>query len=219
MSKWQRRWSQRFPDSPLELIGVAQAEQEAALRDGRVDMCFVRLPIERDGLHAIVLYRERPVVVVGRDHPISLFDEVTTADLTDERMQDAADVDALAATMELLAAAGGAAIVPHSLARLHHRRDLVFRTVIDAPDTEIALVWPIERTDDTVEEFVGIVRGRTERSSRSPSGRAKAVAAEQQRTSGKKGGKAAAAKSSRRGGVARRKPNPGRGGPARRKRR
>ncbi|GAB2709011.1 LysR family substrate-binding domain-containing protein [Nocardia thraciensis] len=167
VAKWARRWADRFPDSPLDVIGVPQAEQDAALRDGRVDMCFVRLPIDRDGMHAIPLYRELPVVVVPKDHPISLFDEVSAADLADERMQDASDIDALAGTVELVAAVGGAAIMPHSLARLHHRRDLVFRTVTDVPDTEIALAWPIEHESEEIEQFIGIVRGRTERSSRS----------------------------------------------------
>ncbi|WP_280387761.1 LysR family substrate-binding domain-containing protein [Nocardia wallacei] len=186
VAKWARRWAERFPDSPLDVIGVPQADQDAALRDGRVDMCFVRLPIDRDGMHAIPLYRELPVVVVPKDHPISLFDEVTAADLTDERMQDASDIDALAGTVELVAAVGGAAIMPHSLARLHHRRDLIFRTVTDAPETEIALAWPIESGSDAIEEFIGIVRGRTARSSRSPS--AKGAAAEQKRAPERKSG-------------------------------
>ncbi|MCM6773918.1 LysR family substrate-binding domain-containing protein [Nocardia sp. CDC159] len=167
VSKWERVWGERFPGSPLELIGVPQADQETALRAGRVDMCFVRLPIEREGMHAIPLYREVPVVVVPKDHPISLFEEVTRADLADERIQDADDIDALADTVALVAAVSGAAIMPQSLARLHHRRDLTYRPVTDAPDTEIALAWLIDNTTETVEEFIGIVRGRTARSSRS----------------------------------------------------
>ncbi|WP_036495744.1 LysR family substrate-binding domain-containing protein [Nocardia sp. BMG111209] len=167
VAKWAGRWADRFPDTPLELVQVPQAEQGTALREGRVDMCFVREPIERADLHLIPLYRERPVVVVPKDHPISLFDEVSTADLADERMQDASDLDALAATVELVAAVGGAAVMPHSLARLHHRRDLVNRVITDAPDTEIGLAWPRTLDTDAIQEFIGIVRGRTERSSRS----------------------------------------------------
>ncbi|MBF6329393.1 LysR substrate-binding domain-containing protein [Nocardia transvalensis] len=184
VSKWERIWGERHPGSPLELIGVPQAEQEAALREGRVDMCFVRLPIDREGMHAIPLYHELAVVVVPKDHPISLFEEVTLADLADERLQDAQDVDAMADTVALVAAVGGAAVMPHSLARLHHRRDLIYRTVTDAPDTRIALAWPIDRTTDTVEEFIGVVRGRSVRSTRSPSARAET--AEPQRKTAKR---------------------------------
>lgn len=171
VTKWERIWGRRFPDTPLELIPVAQAGQESALREGRVDMCFVRLPIDRAGLNAIPLYRELPVVVVPKDHELSLFDEVSMADLADERLQDTAGIDAVAAAIELVAAGVGVAIVPHSIARLHHRRDLVYRTVTDTDDTEIALAWPLSRTSDSIEEFIGVVRGRSENSSRSLAGK------------------------------------------------
>ncbi len=173
MSKWADRWAERYPDQPLALIGVTQADQLAALREDRVDMCLVRLPIDRDGLHAIPLYKELAVVVVPKDHPVALFDEVATSDLAEERMQDATDLDEVAATLELVAAVGGAAIVPHSLARLHHRRDLVYRTVTDVAPTEIALAWPAGTDDERTENFIGIVRGRTVNSSRAPQPRAR----------------------------------------------
>ncbi|MCP2287520.1 LysR family transcriptional regulator [Nocardia amikacinitolerans] len=169
VSKWERIWGERFPEIPLRTIPLAAADQLTALREGRVDMCFVRLPIDREGLSAIPLYREVPVVVVPKEHPISLFTEVTAADLADERMQDASDIDAAAVTFEMVAAGVGLALVPHSIARLHARRDLVYRTVTEHPDTEIALAWPTAETTELVEEFVGVVRGRSERSSRSPS--------------------------------------------------
>lgn len=69
----------------------------------------------------------------------------------------------------MVAAGVGLAVVPHSIARLHARRDLVYRTVTDHPDTEIALAWPTASAGDLVEEFIGVVRGRTARSTRSPS--------------------------------------------------
>ncbi|MEC3955109.1 LysR family transcriptional regulator [Nocardia sp. CDC153] len=169
VTKWERIWAERFPDIALELTPIPMKEQESALRAGAVDMCFVRLPIDREGLSAIPLYREVPVAVVPKDHPIAAFDQIATADLADERLQDASDLDDAAMTMELVAAVSGAAIVPHSIARLHHRKDLVYRTVTDAPETEVVLAWPVDRTTELVEEFVGVVRGRSARSSRSPS--------------------------------------------------
>lgn len=184
VTKWERIWRERFPEIALELTPIPMKEQEQALRADTVDMCFVRLPIDRDGVSAIPLYRELPVVVVPKDHPIALFEQVATADLADERMQDAADLDDAAMTMELVAAVSGAAIVPHSIARLHHRKDLVYRTVTDVPETEIALAWPADRTTELVEEFVGVVRGRSARSSRSSSGQPDKPA-RQQHSSGK----------------------------------
>ncbi|WP_220433116.1 hypothetical protein, partial [Raoultella terrigena] len=51
---------------PLDLVPVAEDEQERVLRDREVDMALVRLPVERDGLHVVRLYDEVAVVVAGR---------------------------------------------------------------------------------------------------------------------------------------------------------
>ncbi|OXR47584.1 Hca operon transcriptional activator HcaR [Nocardia cerradoensis] len=217
VAKWARVWAERFPDVPLDVIAVPQAQQHEALAQGRVDMCFVRLPIEREGLHAIPLYHEVAVAVVPKDHPIGLFDEVSLADLDGERMQDASDLDAVGGTVELVAAVGGAAVMPQSLARLHHRRDLIYRPLTDVDPTQIALSWPIEDAVELAEEFIGVVRGRTARSSRTTgerdrrgrqdSGtRAEGGAAQRARGRGESGAKPAA----RRGGAAK----PGRAGKA-----
>ncbi|MFX0576746.1 LysR family transcriptional regulator [Nocardia nepalensis] len=208
VSKWTRIWGERFPDTPLEVVPIPMAEQLAALREGRVDACFVRLPIDRDGLSAIPLYRELPVVVVPKDHTLSVFDQVGMGDLADERIQDASDIDAVAGTIELVAAGVGVAIVPHSIARLHARRDLVYRTMMGVPDTEIALAWPTARTTDLIEEFVGIVRGRSERSSRTPAQRKKVEP--QQKTAAKRA-RAGSAKSSTKNPGAKKKPAKRRG--------
>src|SRR5262249_49859151 len=52
------------------------------------------------------------------------------------------------------------------LARLHHRRDLTYRPVSDAPQSRVALSWREDTTTDHVEDFIGIVRGRTVNSTR-----------------------------------------------------
>jgi hypothetical protein len=38
--------------------------------------------------------------------------------------------------------------------------------VTDLPETEVALAWLVDRDDEQTQEFVGVVRGRTSRSSR-----------------------------------------------------
>ncbi|MER6798230.1 LysR family transcriptional regulator, partial [Amycolatopsis mediterranei] len=52
------------------------------------------------------------------------------------------------------------------IARLHHRRDLTYRPVEDAPQSSVALSWLEEETTDLMEQFIGIVRGRTVNSTR-----------------------------------------------------
>ncbi|GAA1062014.1 LysR family transcriptional regulator substrate-binding protein [Agromyces bracchium] len=163
-AKWLRAWADRRPDLPLEATRAEQAEQLADLRAGEADLAFVRLPIEDAGLHVIPLWEEVAVAVLPKDHAFAEADELALADLADETR--APEQDDPAMTVELVAAGTGWAMLPHGVARLHHRRDVVAVPVTDASKTRIALVWRVERDDDDIQEFVGVVRGRTSRSSR-----------------------------------------------------
>jgi DNA-binding transcriptional LysR family regulator len=181
-TKWVRLWNERLPRIRLELIQVPPGEAAALVRDGGAEAALLRLPIDRTGLHAIPLYTETTVVVVPKDHLMTAADEVTAEDLADELMQlpldDTLGWDALpgrliderpattAAAIEMVAAGTGLLIVPQSLARLHHRKDLTFRPVVDAPESQVALSWPEGENSELMEQLIGIVRGRTVNSTR-----------------------------------------------------
>ncbi|MGW6131111.1 LysR substrate-binding domain-containing protein [Cellulomonas sp. NPDC055163] len=192
-AKWLRVWSERLPGVPLVLVQSEVGAQGAALLAADADAGLVRLPVDRDVLSAIPLYTETSVVVVPRDHVVTAADEVTTADLADETLlvpvDDVLAWDALpgtpplagqpattAAAVELVAAGVGVLVVPQSLARLHHRRDVTYRPVTDAPTSTVALAWVTDRHDDRVEEMIGIVRGRTAHSSRGTAGATETIA-------------------------------------------
>lgn len=192
VSKWTRVWADRLPDVPLAVIRTDVDDQVTALHDGRVDVSFVRLPIEAAGLSTITLYAEVPVVMVPKDHPATVLDTVLVADLVDEHLlqdpdsvpewRDAAAVartteqrplppmQTMADAVALVAAGIGIVIVPQSVARLHHRKDVTYLPVIDVAPSSVALAWLAERTTPEIEEFIGIVRGRSAHSSRSTPG-------------------------------------------------
>jgi len=181
-TKWVRIWNERLPDVPLGLVPVDAADAADALRGGAADAALVRLPIDRTGLSAIPLYTETTVVVVPKDHVVAAVDEVSLDDLSQEILLHPLDdafpwesppglpaIERPASTadaVELVAAGVGLLVVPQSLARLHHRKDLTYRPITDAPESRVALSWPEGATTDLVEEFIGIVRGRTVNSSR-----------------------------------------------------
>ncbi|MEU4508752.1 LysR family substrate-binding domain-containing protein [Nonomuraea wenchangensis] len=190
-AKWANIWTERMPDVPLTLVAVPAAEVVTLLREGGADAGFVRLPVDRDVLSVIPLYVETTVVVVPKDHAVTAADEVTLADLADDEILHPLD-DTLEWTtrpglpaftrpattgeaVELVASGAGLLVVPQSLARLHHRRDLKYRPLLDAPQSQVGLAWPTDATTDLVEDFIGIVRGRTVNSSR---GRTPAPAAD-----------------------------------------
>ncbi|HEX2895949.1 MAG TPA: LysR substrate-binding domain-containing protein [Marmoricola sp.] len=168
--KWERIWRERMRRR-LELVAVEVADQEAALRDGRVDMCLVREEVDRDEFHLIPLYREIPVVVVPADHPVTAYDEIDVADLADEYdvLREHPELTTGQA-VETVAAGTGVVVVPMSLARLHHRKDVEFRPVTGVEESPVGLAWlrpgPDDPDDPDTQAFIGIVRGRTSRSSR-----------------------------------------------------
>ncbi|TSD96049.1 LysR family transcriptional regulator [Skermania sp. ID1734] len=189
--KWVRIWGERVQGTPLDLVQLKHQTAADELRSCRVDAALLRLPVDRStepALSVIPLYTETTVVVVPKEHLLCALDEARLDDLADETVWhpdddvlDWAQVPGRAAssrptttaeTIELVAAGVGLVLVPQSLARLHHRRDLTYRPITDAVQSQVGLAWPEDATTDLVEEFIGIVRGRTVNSSR---GRSPAV--------------------------------------------
>ena len=181
--RWLRVWQQRLPDVPVELVHTSTAEAVPLLRAGAADVALVRLPAVGDDLSTIPLYTEATVVIVPKDHVVTVVDELDAADLDDETLVVPLDdqlhwtdppgtpfggdpVPTTADAVELVAAGVGVLVLPHSLGRLHQRRGLTARVVRDAPGSAVGLAWVTDRYDDLTEEFIGIVRGRTATSSR-----------------------------------------------------
>jgi len=187
--KWVRVWNDRFPADPLTLVQALAADAPGLVRDGGVDAALLRLPRDRAGLHAIPLYTETTVVVFPKDHLLAAADEVAAEDLADSvllhPLDDTLDwerppgLEAFARpettgdAIELVAAGVGLLVVPQSLARLYHRKDLIYRPMVDVPESRVALSWLEDETTDAIEEFIGIVRGRTANSTRGRASEAK----------------------------------------------
>ncbi|MFJ5093794.1 LysR family substrate-binding domain-containing protein [Streptomyces sp. NPDC088557] len=219
-SKWVRVWHERLPDVSLGLLPVTPAEAFGALRDGTADAGLVRLPVDGDDLSAIPLYTETTVVVVPKDHAFTAAEELTADDLAGELVLHPLD-DTLgwerppglaanerpattADAIELVAAGVGVLAVPQSVARLHHRKDLTYRTLVDVAQSRVGLAWPAaDEAPDLVEEFIGIVRGRTVNSTRGR--RAEALKGQKQPKERKGGGRkqADSARSGKPGGGSR----------------
>src|SRR5690625_4474267 len=70
--------------------------------------------------------------------------------------------------IEVAGSGAGIVVVPMSLARLHQRKDVRYVPVTGVAPSSVGLAWRTDNDDTRVETFVGIVRGRTERSSRQP---------------------------------------------------
>ncbi|WP_346844964.1 LysR substrate-binding domain-containing protein [uncultured Rothia sp.] len=166
--------------APLTHMVLLRPEEEAASAD-------------RSKYHSITLYREKMVVVFPLEHVLSIFEEsVPLAELAEEFMlqepetvpqwkeiseqfrttnpQKLPDMRDLRDAIELVAAGLGLLIVPMSIARYYHRKDLTFRTVEELDEACVNLVWKrCDRSDEAeeiIQDFVGICRGRTAGSDR-----------------------------------------------------
>ncbi|MDY0828019.1 LysR family substrate-binding domain-containing protein [Microbacterium sp. BG28] len=181
--KWIDIWQDRMPRTPLELVPLEVAAQEQALQSGQVDAALVRPPVDTERWHLIRLYEETIVVAFSADSHLAAGDELTPDDLVGEVLIVPAD-DVLdphvvgtvapafeappttADAIEIVASGVGIVIVPMSLARLHHRKDVEYRTLSGAATSPVGFAWPREGASPLVDTFIGIVRGRTAQSSR-----------------------------------------------------
>ncbi|GFG68802.1 putative transcriptional regulator, LysR family protein [Mycolicibacter senuensis] len=185
------------------------------MRAGTVDVALLRPPADTSGLAVIPLYDETTVAVVPTEHLVCAADEITAAELSGEPILLPLDdvvgwadppgdpidhrPDTTQDAIELVAAGMGALIVPQSLARLYHRKDLTYRPIIDAPTCAVALAFPEGTQSELVDEFVGIVRGRKPGSSRGQSQPAPKRTA-REKTLAKQAARAAAGKVARKPG-------------------
>jgi len=176
--KWVRGWRERRRGA-LTLVPITEDEQQPIIGAGEVDLALVRLPVDTTDLHCVRLYDELPVVVAGRDHLVSAADTVTLDDLSDEQLvRPHASGWTPAAeqltwppmseqeAIETVAAGTGVVILPASVARLFRRKDVVTRPVADLDPTQVGLAWRIDRDGEDIQAFVGIVKGRTARTTR-----------------------------------------------------
>lgn len=180
--KWVDSWKQRMPHVDIELVPIAVAVQRAALDD--LDAAIVRLPLDdRDELHVIPLYDEVPVVLASIDSFLMATDRIEADDLAGQvlitpaddvlgpldlptRAPDFPTIETTEDAVATVATGVGILIVPMSLARLHHRKDVDYRPLVGGRTSTVALAWKREATTPDVETFVGVVRGRTANSSR-----------------------------------------------------
>ena len=189
---------QDVPENPFAHMSIVRPDREPASTDG-------------EKYHSIRLYEELPVVILPVDHVLTVLDEVPVEELAEEfLLQPASDIPAYEEvsrpwresagrivpegltdkeTIELVAAGVGLYIVPMSIARFYHRKDLTYRPVAGLDTYPVHLVWPrapkgeprSEELEALLQDFIGIVRGRTatsDRGSETRQARAERIAAE-----------------------------------------
>lgn len=81
-----REFSRRRPDLSVEVFRTDWTNQTDVIRDGRVDIGYLRLPAAQHGLAIEPLFTEPRVAVLPADHRLAGKDAVTVADLAGEHL-------------------------------------------------------------------------------------------------------------------------------------
>ena len=168
--KWFSRYRQGT-DHGLREIG--HDDPFALLEQGECDLALMRLPDARvdDRHHVVVLYDEAAGVAVPKESVYAIADErLTPADLEGEienfRWSQGASISELRESLRVVAANVGVAFAPKPLLKMLAKKQVAVRDA-DGDATRIALVWRREADGDPIQDFVGVAKGRTPRSSRS----------------------------------------------------
>ncbi|ASN37596.1 MAG: LysR substrate-binding domain-containing protein [Paeniglutamicibacter terrestris] len=180
--KWLTRWNERYPQNPLQALRYDGEGILQRLGAGDSDLVFVRFATgtspKTPTIHVIPLYDETQVVCGAKDSDIELYDEpLPYSAIESENFLDLADypesVGGTAMAMEVCSSGAALLVLPLSVARLHSRKDVVHKELSEVPSTSIGIAWLAPEGDDPTnpvfEEFIGVVRGRGENSSRQAS--------------------------------------------------
>lgn len=183
-----RELSRRHPDLTVEVVRTCWDEQTEAILDGRVDIGYVRMPVDTRGLATRGLLAEPRVVVLPADHPYAGKPVLAIADLAGEHLlQDPAAVPewrdiakelaepgrrpavpvfrSVEEKLESVAAGRGVVVLPLSTATYYTRADIVHVEIEDIGPNRVFLAWDGSRHDPLIEEFADIAAAGADSSS------------------------------------------------------
>jgi DNA-binding transcriptional LysR family regulator len=176
-----RAFRARSPNVEVVLRELPPGEQVEALKEGRIDVGFIRGPLHDDELTSRIVRSEPLVVAVPADHALAARPRVTLpmlarepfitfprqrgpaffdfimrlchdAGFTPRVAQEAPQLD----MVSLVAAGFGVAILPASM-RLAKRPGVVFRPIDGVPRTELLVAWRPGDASPVLRDFLDVV--------------------------------------------------------------
>ncbi|MFJ6676186.1 LysR family transcriptional regulator [Actinosynnema sp. NPDC091369] len=175
-------FSERCPGATVEAKRLDWGGEAAALRKGEVDVAFIWQPADLTGLSTRTVATQRRMVGVAATHRLANRRSVVLADLRGEpipRARRASEEwvdwwgvfprpdgsepvwgpanDNVEELLEQVAADQGVCIVPSSIAEFYARPDVVWRPLLDAEPTSVAVGWQTATANAAVLEFVAVV--------------------------------------------------------------
>ena len=164
-----RAFEARHPDVVVDVQRMEWDDQAPMLLDGRVDVGYVRLPIDETGLRLTPLYTELLMVALPADHRLAGKEEVAEADLDGEPLVWHADpstqptrrphpdsglrVRGVEEKLEHVAAGRGISFVGRSETVFYSRPDIRYVPIPDLAPDQVFVAMAASRTSPMADAF------------------------------------------------------------------
>jgi DNA-binding transcriptional LysR family regulator len=164
-----RAFGSQHPDVVVDVQRMEWDDQAQMLLDGRVDVGYVRLPIDETGLRLTPLYTEPLMVVLPAGHRLAGKEEVTEADLAGEPLVWHAGVSTqptrrphpdsglrvrgVEEKLEHVAAGRGISFVGRSETVFYSRPDISYVPVPDLAPDQVYVAMAASRTSPMADDF------------------------------------------------------------------
>lgn len=175
-----RAFASAHPNVSVEVLRTDWTDQVEVFHDGRVDVGFVRMPIDLTGLSSVSLFFEPHVALVPAGHRLAARDAIDLGDLAAEVLLQSADAipewkalpghethvgptpaaRSVEEKLEWVAGGRGFSVLPQSVADYYRRPDIVALPLRDVGPNEVRLAWLRDRATPILEDFVSLVRSQ-----------------------------------------------------------
>jgi DNA-binding transcriptional LysR family regulator len=168
----------QHPDVLVDVRRIEWDDQASMLLDGRIDVGYVRLPIDEAGLRVVPLYTEPRVAVLPVGHRLAGKEQITEADLADEPLiwhGDASTqptrrphpnagylVRGVDETLEHVAAGRGISFLARSATVFYSHPDISYVPVTDLAPEQVCLAVAVSRHSPVVDDFFAAAQASAE---------------------------------------------------------
>lgn len=182
LTRLLRAFREQSSGVDVVLRELSPADQLDAIKQGRIDVGFVRGPIEDPSIQREEVRRERLLIALPSDHPLAERARLPLAMLAGEpfvtfpRSRAAAFFDSLMGlcrkagfsprivqeapqldVVSLVAAGFGVAILPESIREVH-RPDIALRPIVGSPSIELLAAWHSSNHSPVLRTFLETMR-------------------------------------------------------------
>jgi len=173
-----RQFATQHPNVIVDVQRIEWDDQATMLLDGRIDVGYVRLPIDETGLRVTPLYTEPRVAVLPAGHRLAGKEQIAESDLAGEPLVWQMDtstqptrrphpnagylVRGVDETLEHVAAGRGISFLARSATVFYSHPQVSYVPIPDLAPDQVCLAVAASRTSPVVDDFLAAAQATTE---------------------------------------------------------